>query len=196
MKCYPEENLLVGIPPKEVLIHGPSKLFVDDYLWFDPQLGVVSAYTVKPRDVHDHFGVFRGVDMIEFFGQTCISAGTVMECWKEQCSLAEMMVRFRFAFLGLGQVQLHNLVVEGDTLVSICHINHYRFRQMTMSGSVYRAGDPGLLQEFYRTYNSTDFKQEKLPPSMQKIADIERIVGRAIKLEKFNNNTYGKRRSA
>src|SRR5688500_2354776 len=113
-------NNLVGVSPKDVLLHGPSKLLVSNYHWHEPEVGIVGSYTPNERDVQDHFGIFRGVDQIEAFGQAIIgSCCSFLEARKKNCSPIELKERYIPAFISVGQVNFHNYLAEGDTFISI-----------------------------------------------------------------------------
>src|SRR3546814_8610437 len=85
------DNLL-GISPEQMLLHGPSKGLLDTYHWHLPKVGIVASYTPKSRDVHDHFGLFRGVDQIEAFAQaTIVSCGTFLRSEEHTYELQSLM---------------------------------------------------------------------------------------------------------
>ena len=72
---------LVGDPPGNWLLQGPTKRYVDAYHWHKPDVGIVASYTPTAFDVNDHFDVFRGVDQVEAFAQaTIVSCGAFSQC--------------------------------------------------------------------------------------------------------------------
>lgn len=180
-------DTLLGKSPSKILLHGPSKLLVDEYLWYSPTIGVVAAYTPTASDVHDHFGVFRGVDQIESFGQaTVVSCCTALECAKQNCSIDELKRKFNPAFLGVGQVHFHNFLREGDTFISMGKIVFYKFRQMVVDGNIFRVPKGFDLKTFFKNYTEDDFLTYRLPVEFELVAEINQIVGKAIKHSKFN----------
>jgi hypothetical protein len=96
---------LVGVSPTQVMLHGPTKLLIDDYHWHSPNKGIVASYTPKEKDVVDHFDVFRGVDQVEAFAQaTTGSCGTFLECRKQNCTPDELKDKFIPSFISIGKV--------------------------------------------------------------------------------------------
>ena len=42
-----------------MLLHGPSKRYLNEYHWHEPKVGIVASYTPDAKDVLDHFGIFN-----------------------------------------------------------------------------------------------------------------------------------------
>src|SRR4051812_8252668 len=130
---------LVGTNPSQLLLHGPSKLLVNEYHWHLPDKGIVASYSPTEKDVEDHFGVFRGVDQVEAFAQaSVVSCATFLECRKLKCTPDELKEKFIPAFISIGNVNFHNYLEVGDTFISIGHITFYKWRQMVCSGRIYK----------------------------------------------------------
>lgn len=178
------DNLLVGKAPEEVLIFGPSKMFIDEYLWFEEKMGIAVAYQVKEEDTKGHFGILRGVDMIEIFGQAGTSACTALEGKKQNKTRDELAENFRFVFLGVDECRFSGMAKAGETLICFGKILSYRFRQMTLDGSLYKVPDDFDYHQFFEGFSELDFQIEALPDAFTKIADFKNLSGRAIKLEK------------
>ena len=175
------DNLL-GIDPSDVLVHGPSKLLVDKYHWHDPEVAIVGSYTPRAKDVEDHFGVFRGVDQIEAFGQATIgSCVPFLEAKKQNCTLNDLKGRFIPTFIGLGQVHFQNPLIEGETFISVGHIKFHKFRQMVTDGRIYKV-PPGLdLDHYFAEFPLKRLKAYDFGEKFTLIAEIYDITGRAIK---------------
>lgn len=171
--------------PADILLHGPSKIYVDELLWFYPQTGIVTTYTVQQKDVHDHFDVFRGVDMIESAGQTGVLACSILLAQKEQRPISVLQGEFIMAFLGLGNARFHDFVKQGETLVNVIEIHRYKFRQISFSGTVYKQNGPAETKAYFDNLNEEEFKNGQLPSSFSKIADFEDYRGRAVKRKKI-----------
>lgn len=182
------DNLL-GVNPEEMLLHGPTKLLLDNYHWHAPQIGIVASYTPKAKDVHDHFGVFRGVDQIEAFAQaTIVSCGTFLECKKLDCTPMQLKERFVPAFISVGMVNFHNYLSEGETFISIGKIKFYKFRQMVSDGRIYKV-PPGLdLTKFFSDFNESRLNNYELSEDFSLVAELFDITGRALKKETFTTN--------
>lgn len=179
-------NNLVGVSPKDVLLHGPSKLLVSNYHWHEPEVGIVGSYTATEKDVQDHFGIFRGVDQIEAFGQATIgSCSTFLECRKKNCSTMELKEKFIPAFISLGQVNFHNYLQVGDTFVSIGQIKFYKFRQMVADGRIYKVPKGLDLNDYFSQFNTERLMEYGLNDDFLLIAEISDITGRGIKKELF-----------
>lgn len=175
------ENL-VGVPPQQVLLHGPSKLLVHEYHWHQPEAAIVGSYTPGAKDVLDHFGVFRGVDQIEAFGLATIgSCLPFLEAKKQDCSLADLRHKYTPTFISLGQVNFHHYLLEGDTFISIGHIKFYKFRQMTADGRIYKVPKGLDLNAFFAGMNLEQLLHYELRPDFTLVAEIFDITGRAIK---------------
>ena len=182
------ENL-IGVEPGQMLLHGPSKLFLDDFHWHDPNVGIVASYTPKARDVHDHFGVFRGVDQIEAFAQaTIVSCGTFLECKKLNCTPLELKERFVPAFISVGAVNFHNYLAEGETFISIGKIKFYKFRQMVSDGRIYKVPKDLDLTKYFSDFNASGLENYELRDDFSLVAELFDITGRALKKETFTIN--------
>jgi len=175
-------NNLLGILPSDVLVHGPSKLLVDKYHWHEPELGIIASYTPQAKDVLDHFGLFRGVDQIEAFGQATVgSCVPFLEAKKQNCTLDDLKPRYTPTFVGLGQVNFHNPLLEGETFVSMGHIKFYKFRQMVCDGRIYKVPQGLNLDEYFNKFTLERLKNYDLHEGFTLIAEIYDITGRAIK---------------
>lgn len=178
---------LIGIPPDQMLLHGPTKLLLDAYHWHVPTVGVVASYTPKQRDVHDHFGVFRGVDQIEAFAQaTIVSCGTFLECKKQNCEPLILKDKFIPAFISTGQVNFHHYLEEGETFISIGKIKFYKFRQMVTDGRIYKVPKGLDLDAYFKDFDEDRLANYKLRDDFVLVAELFDITGRAIKKEIFN----------
>lgn len=181
------ENPLVGKQPYEVLIFGEEKMYVDQFLWFEEKTGIAVAYQVQAKDVKGHFGIMRGVDMIEIFGQSGTAACTALVCKKEKATRNELLQRFRFAFLSMENVRFHRYAKTGDTLICISQIKSFRFRQIALDGTLYRVKPNWDYVSFFEKYTTDDFRNKTLPSEFETIAEFDNLVGRAIKIEKLNH---------
>lgn len=183
-------NSLVGIKPKEILLaHGPTKLLVDDYHWFEPKIGVVASYTPKPRDVHDHFGLFRGVDQIEAFAQaTIVSFATFIECQKQNCLPIVLKEQYIPAFISIGSVYFQNYILEGETFVSLGRMTFNKFRQMAFEGRIYKTSKKIDFNDYFKDYNENKLKKYELGEEFILVAELFDITGRALKIDMFNKN--------
>lgn len=177
---------LLGVNPANLLLHGPTKRLLDAYHWHSPKVGIVASYTPKAADVHDHFGVFRGVDQIEAFAQaTIVSCGTFLECRKQNCSPIELKDRFVPAFISVGAVNFHHYLAEGETFVSLGRITFYKFRQMVADGRIYKV-PPGLeLNDYFRDFSESRLANYELDDRFKLVAELSDITGRALKKETF-----------
>ncbi len=177
------DNLL-GIPPAEVLLHGPTKILLDKYLWHSPDAGIVASYTPSERDVKDHFGIFRGVDQVEAFAQASIvSCGAYRERQKLGCSFAELKQIFAPVFTGIGPVKFHSYLEQGDTFISIGQITFYKFRQMICDGRIYKAPKELDLDEYFRSYSEERLSAYDLSSDFKLVAEFSEVTGRAVKRE-------------
>lgn len=180
---------LVGYEPRDMLLHGPTKLLLDTFLWHSPQAGIVASYTPKARDVHDHFGVFRGVDQIEAFAQaTIVSCGTFLECKKLNCTPVELKERFVPAFISVGNVNFHHYLAEGETFISIGKIKFYKFRQMVSEGRIYKVPAGMDLPGYFADFNESRLDNYDLSTDFALVAELYDITGRALKKEIFTIN--------
>ena len=180
-------NSLVGQDPRIVLPHGPTKLLVDAYHWHDPALGVVASYTPKARDVHDHFGVFRGVDQVESFGQACVvSCSIFLDAAKMGIGYRAYYQQRNFVFAGVERVHCHGFIREGETYVCLGLIQQYKFRQMTVSGRIYKV-PPGLDPDaYFARFTSERLRAFDLHEGFEQVFEIHNIIGKGIKNDKFN----------
>ncbi len=175
------ENL-VGIEPQIVLIHGPKKLMLDKYIWHSPNVGIVASYSPRELDVEDHFGVFRGVDMVESFAQaTIVSCGAYSETFKQNCGFQDLKNNFYPLFTNIGQVNFYSYIELGDTFINIGHIKHYKFRQMICSGRIYKVPAGLNLDEYFSDFNEERLLKFDLDKEFKLIADLDNITGQAIR---------------
>lgn len=181
------ENL-IGISPKDVLLHGPSKQLVDKYYWHEPHIGIVASYTPNEHDVKDHFGLFRGVDQIEAFAQaTIVSCAGFLEYKKQNGSFDEVKNKFVPVFISIGNVNFHHYIEEGETFVSLGIIKFNKFRQMVCDGRIYKLITNELnLHEYFSKFNADNLLKYELSEDFKLVAELFDITGRAIKKEKFN----------
>lgn len=174
------ENLL-GIDPEQLLLHGPSKRLVDSFHWHQPKLGIVASYTPKAADVHDHFGLFRGVDQIEAFAQaTIVACATFLECKKHNCSPIELRDKYIPAFISVGQVYFQNYLEEGDTFISIGKITFYKFRQMVADGRIYKCPKGIDLNTYFKDFSDSDLENYNISSDFTLVAELFDITGRAL----------------
>jgi len=177
---------LVGVSPKDVMIHGITKRYVDKYHWHSPNVGIVASFTPRGIDVADHFGMFRGVDQIEAFAQaTTGSCNAYLEAVKHKYTLAELKDKFTPTFIGVGQVNFRGFLLEGDTFISIGRITFYKFRQMSCEGRIYKAPKGLDLDEYFKDYTEERLLAYDLDESFELIAELFDITGKAVKKEKF-----------
>lgn len=177
---------LLGIEPQEMLLHGPSKILLDAYHWHAPEVGIVGSYTPKPRDVLDHFGIFRGVDQIEAFAQaTIVSCGAFLECKKQNCTPLLLKSKFIPTFISTGQVNFHNYIEEGETFISIGKIKFYKFRQMVTDGRIYKVPKGLDLDTYFKNFDETKLVTYDLREDFVLVAELFDITGRALKKEKI-----------
>lgn len=177
---------LAGVEPQSILLHGPTKRYVDHYHWHQPDYGIVASYTAKAKDVEDHFGLFRGVDQIEAFAQaTVASCCPFLECRKHKLSAAELKERFIPTFISVGRVLFHNYITEGETFIIIGKITFYKFRQMVCDGRIYKVPAMLDLDEYFRNFTTEQIGNYELNPEFKIVAELWDITGRAIKKEAF-----------
>ncbi len=173
---------LVGTAPKDVLSHGPSKLLLDKYHWHSPDLGIVASYTPKEADVHDHFGIFRGVDQVEAFAQaTIVSCGAFLERKKLGVSYDELKRIFIPIFIGIGPVSFHSYLEKGDTFVNIGNITFYKFRQMVCDGRIYKVPKGLDIDDYFKDFNDDRLLNYDLSSDFVLVAELSGVTGRAIK---------------
>ncbi|SFG96088.1 hotdog family protein [Pedobacter insulae] len=175
-------DTLVGMDPAVVMIHGPSKLLIDTYHWHQPGVGVVASYSPNEQDVKDHFGVFRGVDMIEAFAQaTGGSCSAFAQCVKMGIDFDELRRTFIPLFLNIGQVNFHNFLKVGDVMVSVGQIKFYKFRQMVCEGRVYKVSKELDLTAYFKDYTKEQFLAYELSNEFVQVAELFEITGKAVK---------------
>ncbi|MFY0650871.1 MAG: hypothetical protein JXQ96_02500 [Cyclobacteriaceae bacterium] len=172
---------LVGLKPSDVLPHGPSKILVHDFLWHSPNLGIISSYTPSKDDVRDHFGVFRGVDQIESFGQSSIIAcSAFLEAQKKQINYTELYKKYQFVFLSSQQVNCHSFLKEGETFINYAFINYYKFRQMSCSGKILSVPEHIDIHNYMKTLTEEDFSAKTLEKECKVVAEFHEIIGKGI----------------
>jgi len=177
---------LVGVAPSVVMVHGPSKLLIDTYHWHIPNVGVVASYSPRELDVADHFGIFRGVDMIEAFAQaSCGSCSAFLQCVKMGIDFDELKANFMPLFLNVGQVNFHNYLEVGDVMISIGHIKFYKFRQMICEGRIYKAPKGLDLAAYFKDYTKEQLLAYKLSKDFIQVAELYGITGKAVKKDKI-----------
>jgi hypothetical protein len=178
---------LVGDLPAHWLLHGPTKRYVDNYHWHQPNVGIVASYTPSEQNVEDHFDIFRGVDQIESFAQaTVVSLGTYLECKKLKVvpnTLSEMFVP---TFISVGNVFFHSYLEKGQTFVNIGFIKFYKWRQMVCEGRIYRAPKGMDLDAYFKDFDEQRLRAFDLDPGFVFIAELYDITGRGIKKEMFD----------
>lgn len=178
---------LAGTPPTQILLHGPTKRLVSKFHWHLPDAGIVASYTVKARDVKDHFDIFRGVDQVEAFAQaTIVACGTFLECRKQNCQPIDLKDRFIPAFISIGQVNFHNYLEKGDTFISIGYITFFKFRQMSCDGRIYKVPKGLDLDAYFSNFNEQRLKTYDLEKGFVLVAELRDITGRALKKDIFN----------
>jgi len=174
--------------PSDILLHGPSKRYIDRQLWFYPSTGIAASYTVQIKDVQDHFDVFRGADMIESAGQAGVIACSILLANKEKKEIPILHKEFTVAFLGLEKVVFHDFVSEGETLISCCQISQFKFRQITFSATVYKTNDLESIDNYFENLDEESYLAGEVPSSFQKVAELSNFIGRAIKRHKLKSN--------
>ena len=172
---------LVGVSPKNILLHGPTKLYVDNYHWHDPKIGIVASYTPNAFDVNDHFGVFRGVDMVESFAQATGSCGTFLEKLKRGEDANVNSNDYIPTFISIGNVNFHSYILEGETLINIGKIMFYKFRQIVVDGRIYKAPKDLDLNDYFKNFSEEKLTNYELDESFILVAELFGITGRAIK---------------
>lgn len=178
---------LVGMAPSEVLTHGPKKVLLDQYHWHAADIGVIASYTPSLADVEDHFGLFRGVDMIESFAQASIvSLGAYLEKQKLGCSFSQLKMTFVPVFISIDKVNFHSYLESGECFISIGHITFFKFRQMTCSGRIYKVPRGLNLDDYFKGYTDEQVLSFDLPSEFIMVAELAGVTGRAFKREKLN----------
>jgi hypothetical protein len=177
---------LVGLNPKNILLHGPSKRLLNTYHWHSPEKGIVASYSPTERDVEDHFGIFRGVDQVEAFAQaSVVSCATFLECRKLNCTADELKDKFIPAFISIGQVNFHNYLEYGDRFISIGIIKFYKWRQMVCDGRVYKVPKDMDLDAYFSDFSEERLLKYDISKDFTLVAELFDITGRAIKIELF-----------
>ena len=180
---------LVGVAPADVLIHGPTKLLLTEYLWHSPAVGIIASYSPSDLDVANHFGIFRGVDQIESFAQaTIVSCGAFSESIKQGLSFDQLKQNFIPVFTNIGQVNFHGYLELGDVFISIGVIKHYKFRQMIADGRIYKVPHGLNLNDYFSDFNEQRLEKYDLSPDFKLIAELFDVTGRAIRQELFKKN--------
>lgn len=173
---------LVGLNPKDILPYGPTKLLVDEYLWHNPQLGCIASYTVKEEDVKDHYGLFRGVDQLEFFAQSSVvSLGIFHITNNLGLSHYQLQEKYYLLFLGVDKIRFHYFVKCNEKIVSIGVIKKYAFRQMICSGRIYKVPKDFDIGSYCSFLNTKDVENFKLHDELKIVAEFENAVGWYIK---------------
>ncbi|MDF2431023.1 MAG: hypothetical protein JWP44_654 [Mucilaginibacter sp.] len=181
-----KQGSLVGVNPSDLLLHGPSKRLVDNYHWHLADKGIVASYTVKEKDVADHFGIFRGVDQVEAFAQaSVVSCATFLECRKLNCSLNELKEKFIPAFISIGSVHFHSYLETGDTFISIGYITFYKWRQMVCNGRIFKVPQGLDLDDYFKDFTEERVLKYDISKDFKLVAELFDITGRALKLELF-----------
>ncbi|MES2416860.1 MAG: hypothetical protein V4541_01670 [Bacteroidota bacterium] len=177
---------LVGVSPAYLLLHGPTKNLVSAYHWHEPQIGVIASYLPTARDVEDHFGVFRGVDMIEAFSlATTGSCSAFLECKKLNCTPPDLHKMFLPLFISIGNVNFRSYLEAGDVLISMGQIKFYKFRQMTCDGRIYKVPKGLNLNEYFKNYTIAQFLAYELSNEFTLIAELFDITGKGLKRNKI-----------
>jgi hypothetical protein len=178
---------LVGVSPKYLLLHGPSKNLVDAFHWHQPDVGIVASYTPTAFDVKDHFGVFRGVDMVESFSlATAGSCSTFLECKKMKCDPPYLHANFTPLFVSIGRVNFVSYLEQGETFISIGHLKFFKYRQVVCDGRIYKVPKGLDLDEFFSDFSAQQLLQYDLPDTFSLVAELFDITGKAVRNDKIN----------
>lgn len=185
MEDFFKTKSLVELNPKDILLYGPSKLLVDEFLWHNPAVGIIASYTPKAKDVLDHFDVFRGVDQIESFAQaTVVSCATFNQCEKENLTPLQLKENYIPLFISVGSVNFHHYLLEGETFICLGNIKFYKFRQMVVDGRIYKAPKGLNLKTYFENFKDEDLENYNLDDSFELVATCFDITGRAFKKDK------------
>jgi hypothetical protein len=180
---------LLEFTPTQILLHGPSKRYVNRYHWHSPYKGIVASYAPTEKDVEDHFGLFRGVDQVEAFAQASIvSCATFLECRKQNCTTNELAKKFIPAFISIGQVNFHYYLEPGDTFISVANIKFYKWRQMVCDGRIYKVPKNLDLDAYFADFNEERLLNYDISKDFTLVAELFDITGRAILIELFKKN--------
>jgi hypothetical protein len=179
-------NSLVDLNPQDVLPHGPSKIYVDGFLWHEPETGIVAHYTPREKDTLDHFGLYRGADQIESFGQASVVAmNAFLTCQSKGLNFKELYEEFNFVFTHIGSVECKSVIKTGETFIIIAFVNEYKFRQMKCSGRLYKIPKESSLEELKTTLNMNKLKNYELGPGFVNVSEFNDLIARGIKLSKL-----------
>lgn len=177
---------LLGINPSNIFLHGPKKILVDKFVWHLPDTGIIASYTPTARDVEDHFGIFRGVDQIESFGQATVgSCNAYLECIKLKCDFDYLKANFIPFFVSIGQVNFKSYLEEGDEFISIGKITFFKFRQITCDGRIYKVPKGLDLEAYFKDYTKEQFLNYELSDDFILIAELFDVTGKATRREKM-----------
>ncbi|MGB0373024.1 MAG: hypothetical protein ACPGN3_16965 [Opitutales bacterium] len=177
---------LLDCRPEDILPHGPSKLFVDSYVWHQPGFGGAAAYTVTEEDVKDHFGIMRGVDQIEFFGQAItVSCGIHYIAHKEGWTLEQLHREVLFLFLGVGEVRFRSQADVGDRLVALGYFTFHKFRQGITDGRIYVVPKHYDLKELFSDFNEERLRNYDLPEDCRLVTELFGTTGKLVKKSKL-----------
>ncbi len=181
---------LVGISPDIALPHGPSKIYIDEFLWHSPEVGVVAAYTPTEEDILDHFNIFRAADQIESFGQATIFAcNSFITCKKKNLTFNKVYKEFAFVFLSLSSMKSRSIITLGDTFITIGHIKFCKFKQMTVEGRLYKVLKGIQLKEYFKDFTDNRILNYELSPDFQLVAEFNDLTGKGVKIKKLFNKT-------
>lgn len=179
-------NNLIGIPPADVLLHGPKKTYIDTYHWHVPTIGIIGSYAPTAFDVEDHFDIFRGVDQIEAFAQTSVvSCGAFNESIKQKRDFDYLKQTFLPLFVSIGSVNFHNYIALGDVFICMGQIKFYKFRQMIADGRIYKVPKGLDLNSYFSTYSEQQFLAYELSNDFTLVAELFDIIGQGKKKSKF-----------
>jgi hypothetical protein len=180
---------LVGVNPDQVMLHGPTKRYVNTYHWHSPNKGIVASYSPTAQNVEDHFGVFRGVDQVEAFAQASIvSCATFLECRKMNCTPDQLKDKFIPAFISIGQVNFHYYLEQGDIFICIGNIKFYKWRQMVCDGRIYKVPKGLDLDAYFSDFTEERLAAYDISKDFKLVAELFDITGRAILIELFKKN--------
>jgi hypothetical protein len=181
-----QTGTLVGIEPKEMLPHGPTKLLVGAFHWHSPKVGLVASYTPTELDVKDHFDVFRGVDLIEAFALSVNGCtGTFLECRKQNCIPDDLKQKYIPTFFKVGQVDFHSFVRLGETFICLGHITFNKWRQTSCDGRIYKVPENLDLDAYFSDFTEERLMAYDLREDFVLVAELFDITGRAIAKEFF-----------
>lgn len=172
---------LIGESPPVLLQHGPSKILIDEFIWHDPEFGIVTGYTPAAKDVLDHFGLFRGVDQIESMAQAMAACSAYLECSKKNKTYAQFRTEFNPLFLSVGQINFHSYLQEGEMFICLGNIKFYKFRQMISDGRIYKVPANMNVNDYFKDFTTSRLMQYDLPDEFKLVAEIHDLIGRALK---------------